>query len=135
MPQAIQIETQSEQQRLALLCAQRAARRAGRELAFHRTEKALDQGSAPVEPSRKCSPHLGAHSMDAPSFLPAFGGDHALCPEWLSDVGMILSLSNSTSASTSPMRDLLGSRLDPLAGKFAQSFHGLRRAICDNRNW
>ena len=77
MPQAIQIETQSEQQGLTFLRAQRAARRTSRELAFHRTEQALDQGSAPVEASRKGSPHLGAHSMDAPSFLSTLGGNNA----------------------------------------------------------
>ena len=46
MPQAVEIETQSEQQSLTLLRAQRAARRTGRELAFHRTEQALDQSAA-----------------------------------------------------------------------------------------
>jgi len=46
MPQAMQIETQSEQQSLTFVRAQRATGRAGRELAFHRTEQALDQGSA-----------------------------------------------------------------------------------------
>src|ERR1700723_2498759 len=89
MPQAVQIETQSEQQGLTLLRAQRATRRTGRELAFYRTEKALDQGSAPVEPSRKGSPHLGAYSMNAPGFLSALGGDHALRPELFPDVGVI----------------------------------------------
>src|ERR1035437_3183665 len=64
MLQAIQIETQSEQQSLTLLRAQRAARSTGRELALHRTEQALDRRSAPVEPLRKCSPHLGSHPMD-----------------------------------------------------------------------
>ena len=38
MPQAIQIEIQTEQQGLALLGAQRAAQRTGRELALHRTD-------------------------------------------------------------------------------------------------
>ena len=89
MPQAIQIETQSEQQSWTLLRVQRAARRASRELALHRTEKAFDQRSTPVEPSRKCSPHLGADSVYAPGFLSALGGDHALRPQMLPDVGMI----------------------------------------------
>src|ERR1700682_602774 len=89
MPQAVQIETQSEQQGLTLLRVQRATRRAGRELAFYRTEKALDQGSASVKPSRKGSPHFGAHSMDAPGFLSTLGGDHAVCSELLADIGVI----------------------------------------------
>ncbi len=71
MPQAVQIETQSEQQGLTLLRAQRATRRAGRELALYRTEQTLDQGSTPVKPSRKCSSHLGADSMNVPGFLSA----------------------------------------------------------------
>src|ERR1700675_3473131 len=89
MPQAIQIETQSEQQGLTLLRAQRTAGRASGELALHRTEQTLDQSTAPVEPSWKCSPHLGTHSVDAPRFLAALGGDHALRPELAPDVGVI----------------------------------------------
>src|SRR5579872_4015964 len=50
MPQAIQIEIQSEQQGLTLLCSQRAARRTGRELALHRTERSeIDAGRGVVE--------------------------------------------------------------------------------------
>src|SRR5580704_251290 len=89
MPQAVQIETQSEQQGLTLLRAQRAARRTSREFAFHRTEQALDQRSTPIEPSRECAPHLGAHSMDAPGFLFTLGRDYTLRPELLPDVGVI----------------------------------------------
>src|SRR5579862_3543796 len=89
MPQAIQIETQSEQPSLALLRAQRTARRTGRELALHRTEQALDQRSASVEALRECSSHFGAHSMNTPGFLSALGRDHAPRPELLSDVGVI----------------------------------------------
>ena len=89
MFQAIQIETQSKQQSLTLLRAQRAARCTGRELAFDRTEQALDQRSAPVEPSWKCAPHLGAYPMDAPGFLSTLGQDHTLRPGLLPDMGMI----------------------------------------------
>src|SRR5258708_38232272 len=112
MPQAVQIETQSEQQGLTLLRAQRATRRAGRELAFYRTEQALDQGSAPVEPSRKCSPHLGAHSMNTPGFLSALGGDHALRPELFPDVGVIPFAVELGVGQDQPNARLLGSRLD-----------------------
>jgi hypothetical protein len=89
MPQAIQIETQSEQQSLTLLRSQRAAWGTGRELALDRTEQALDQGSTLVESSWKCSSHLGSHSMNAPGFLSALGRDHTLRPELLADIGVI----------------------------------------------
>ena len=89
MPQAIQIETQSEQQSLTLLCAQRAAGRSGRKLAFHRGEQALNQSATAVKPLREGTSHLGAHAMHTPGFLSAFGGDHALRPELFPDVGVI----------------------------------------------
>src|SRR5579862_7777885 len=89
MPQAIEIETQSEQQSLTHLDMQRSAGCTSREFAFHRTEQALDQRSAPIEPSWKCSTHFGAHSVDAPGFLSALGGDHTLRPELLADIGVI----------------------------------------------
>src|SRR5215831_17475817 len=47
------------------------------------------QSAAPVAPLRKCSSHLGAHSMDAPRFLSALGGNHALRSKLLPDVGVI----------------------------------------------
>jgi hypothetical protein len=73
---------------LTLLRAQRATRRTSREFAFDRTEQALDQGLAAAS-SRECSPHLGAHFMDAPGFLSALGLNHALRAELLADVGVI----------------------------------------------
>jgi hypothetical protein len=39
--------------------------------------------------SRECPPHLGAHSMNAPAFLSALGGNHALRPELLADVRVV----------------------------------------------
>src|SRR5208282_133264 len=89
MFQPIQIETQSEQQGLTGLHAQRTARYASRELPFHGREKTFDQGTATVNPLRECMPHLGTDSVHAPCFLPAFGGNHALRSEVLADVGMI----------------------------------------------
>ena len=89
MLQVVQTETQAEQQSLTLLRMQRAARRTSRKLALHRTEQAFDQRSAPVEALRERPPHLRAHSVDAPRFHSALGGDHALRPELLPDVGMI----------------------------------------------
>src|SRR6516164_2239091 len=89
MPQAVQIETQAEQQGLAHLHGQAAARSAGRELAFDRGEDTLDQRAAAVESARKRPPHFGTHAAYAPSFLSAFGRDHALRSELLTNVGMI----------------------------------------------
>src|SRR5208283_3155563 len=74
---------------LADLHAQRATRCAGRELAFYRTEQALDQGPKAIEALRKCPPHLGPHSVHAPSFLSALGGDHTLRSQLLTNVGVI----------------------------------------------
>src|SRR5208282_2495157 len=89
MPQAIQIETQAEQQGLTHLGAQRTTGRASRELAFHRTEQTLDQSTAAIEPPRESPPHLRAYSVDAPGFLSALGGDYTLRPELAPDVGVI----------------------------------------------
>jgi hypothetical protein len=54
MFQAIQVETQSEQQGLTDLHAPRTARPAGRELALHRREEIFDQCTAAIEASREC---------------------------------------------------------------------------------
>jgi hypothetical protein len=78
MFQPIQIETQSEQQGLAHLRAQRSTRCASREFSFDRREQALDQGAATVKPSWKGTSHLGTHSVHAPGFLSALGGNDAL---------------------------------------------------------
>src|SRR5207245_4224378 len=89
MPQAVQIETQAEQQGLANLHRQAAARGASRELAFDRREYALDQRTAPVDAGRKCSAHLRAHATHAPGFLSALGRDHTVRPELLTNVTVI----------------------------------------------
>jgi hypothetical protein len=80
MPQAVQVETQSEQQGLAHLHAERVTGRASRELALHRREHRFDQGAAPVELSRKSPPHFGTHPAHPPSLLPTLGRDRALGP-------------------------------------------------------
>jgi hypothetical protein len=85
MFQAIQIETQSEQQGLTPLRAQRTAGGTGRELTLHRNKQALDQRSAPIGPSREGPPHLGTHSMYASRFLSALGGGWA-CVDALKNV-------------------------------------------------
>ncbi len=74
MFQPVQIETQSEQQGLTHLCAQRSTWRTGREFPFHGREQALDQGAAAVNPLREFTPHHGAYSAQAPCFRPALAG-------------------------------------------------------------
>jgi len=57
MPQAIQIETQAEQQGLPLLRAQGTTWCTGRELALDRRKQALDQSAAPVHSSWEFPTH------------------------------------------------------------------------------
>ena len=89
MPPAIQIETQAEQQRLSFLHGQGAARCTSRKFALHRREQGFDQRAAAIDAARERSPHLGAHSLEAPGFLSALGGDHTVRSELLPDVGVI----------------------------------------------
>ena len=89
MPQTIKVETQSEQQGLALLHGQQPAGRAGREFALHRREDALDQSTVPKEAARNCSPHFGSHPAHSPGFLPTLRRDHALRSEPLPVVGVV----------------------------------------------
>src|SRR6516165_5406632 len=89
MPQAIQIEAQSEQKSLAHLGAQRSTRGTSRELSFDRGKYALDQCAASIDSLRKGPPHFGTHAAQAPSFLSAFGRDHALRSKFLPNVGVI----------------------------------------------
>jgi len=76
-------------QGLALLHRQRVTGRPCREFALHRGEESFDKGPTLVELARKRSAHLGAHTVDTPSFFSALGGNHALCAESLPDVGVI----------------------------------------------
>jgi len=78
--------TQSEQEGLTHLHAQRAARCGWCEPAFYRTEQALEQGPSAVEPLREGPPHLGTHPAHSPRFLPALRGNHTLRPELLPDI-------------------------------------------------
>src|ERR1700730_947915 len=112
MFQPIQIETQSEQQSLAHLCAQGSTRCASREFSFDRREQALDQGAATVNPFRECTSHLGAHSVHAPGFLPALGGNHTLRSESFADVGVIALAVELRVGQHQSDTGLLGSRFD-----------------------
>ena len=112
MPQAVQVETQPEQQGLAHLHPERAVGRAGRELSLHRREHRFDQGATPIELLRKGPPHLGTHSAHPPGFLATLGGDHALGPEPLADISVIpLAVEFGVGQHHSDAR-LLGSRFD-----------------------
>jgi len=112
MFQPIQIEAQSEQQGLAHLCAQGSARCASREFSFDRREQALDQGATTVNLFRECTSHLGTHSVHAPGFLPASGGNHALGSEAFSDVGVIALAVELRAGQHQSDAGLLGGRFD-----------------------
>jgi hypothetical protein len=75
--QAIEIVSQAEQQSLATLGEQTAARRAAGEFAFGHREHGFDQGTTAVEATGKVVSHFGADAVDAPGFLAAFGGNDA----------------------------------------------------------
>jgi hypothetical protein len=112
MPQAVQIETQAEQQGLAHLHGQTAARGAGRQLAFDRREDAFDQRAAAVNPLREGTSHLGADSVHAPGFLSAFGRNHALRSEMFTNVGVIAFAVELRVGQHQPDAGLFGSSFD-----------------------
>jgi hypothetical protein len=112
MPQAIQIETESEEQGLTLLSAQGTTWCTRRELALDRRKQTLEQSTAPVHSSWEFPTHLGTHSVAAPGFLAALGGDHALRPELLSDVSRISLAIEFGVGQHQPDARLLGSHLD-----------------------
>lgn len=85
MLQAVQVETQAEQQGLTHLHPKRATGRACREFTLDRREQCFNQGTAAVELARKRPPHFGAHFADAPRLLPALGGDYASCAKVSAD--------------------------------------------------
>jgi len=87
-----------------------------------------DPGVTPAGSLRKRSAHLGAHSVPAPSFLPTFGGDHALRTDSLPEIRVIPFSVEFRVGQHHPDACLLGSGLDHCC-KFAQSFRGPRRAI------
>ena len=89
MLQAVQIETQAEQQGLANLHAQAAARGPRRELAFDRGEYALDQSAASMQLVWKRLPHLRTNPMHSPSFLSPLGGDHTVRSELFPNVRVV----------------------------------------------
>ena len=112
MPQAIQVETQSEQQGVAPLRAQRTSRRMSGRRALHRAEQNLDQGTAPIELLRERPPHIGTHSTDTPVFFSGRRRNHAPRPELLSDLGVIAVTVEFSVGQHQPAACLLGSRSD-----------------------
>jgi hypothetical protein len=133
MPQAVQVETQPEQQGLAHLLPERPTWRAGRELALHRREQRFNEGAAPVELARKRPPHFGTHSAHAPGLLPTLAGDHTLGPEPLADISAI-PLAVELGVGQDHPRRVCSEAASTTAGKLAQSFQGPRRALCERRN-
>ncbi len=88
MPQAIQVETQAEQQSLERLHAERASGGASRELTLRRGENA-DQSPPPIDAARKGSPHFSAHSPQAPRLLTALSRDDTPGAELAPNISMI----------------------------------------------
>ena len=84
-------------------------------------EKTLSiKARTPVESSREGSPHLGAHSPDAPGFPSTFGGDDASCSQLLTDIRSDSSRYR-TRHRPAPVRCAFCSEAAPTtAGKFAQ---------------
>ena len=60
------------------------------------------------------APHLGAHFKDAPAFLSALGGNHALRPELFPDVGVVSLAVKLGGGQHQPDARLLGGRFDDL---------------------
>src|SRR5207245_895331 len=89
MFQAIQIETQAEQQGLTLLHGQAAARRPSRKLALDRGEDAFDQRATPIDSLGECPSHLRSHSVEMPCFLPPLRWNHTPCSQFAAYVGVI----------------------------------------------
>ena len=132
-PQAIQIETQTKQQGLANLHAQAAARGPCRKFAFDRREYALDQSAAPIQPAGKRPPHFRTDSVHSPGFLSPLGGDHTVRSELFPNVGVVPLAVEFRIGQHQPNGGCWEA-VATTAGKFAQSFQGPRRALCDNRN-
>jgi hypothetical protein len=87
--QAIKIVREPDQQGLATLGEQASSGSAAREFTFGHGEDGFDQGATAVFLARKMVAHLGADAVDAPGFLPAFGGDDAQSMKLLADKGVI----------------------------------------------
>lgn len=84
MPQAVEVESQSEKQRLAGLRGQAAPWRSRREFALDDREDRLDLGALSVDASRKVPAHLSANSHAAAAS--SFRGDDAARSQSLTNV-------------------------------------------------
>lgn len=71
MLQAVKIVREAKQQSLAALCQQTAAGRTAGEFSLGRGENSFDQGPPAIEVRGEMVSHLGAQTMNAPSFLAA----------------------------------------------------------------
>jgi hypothetical protein len=89
VPHPIQIDPQSKEQSVRHPSSQRMAKGAKGELAFNRSGRAFDQNSKMIEPSRNDALLFGAHAVDTPGFLSAFGRGCAERTKLLTDKGLI----------------------------------------------
>ena len=89
MLQTIKIVREAEQQGLATLREQASAGSAAGEFAFGNGEDSFNQGTTAIFLTRKMVSHLGADAVNAPGFLPTFGGDDAQGVKLLADKGVI----------------------------------------------
>ncbi len=88
MLQAVKIVREAEQQGLATLREQASAGSAAGEFAFGNGEDSFNQGTTAIFLTRKMVSHLGADAVNAPGFLPTFGGDDAQGVKLLADKGV-----------------------------------------------
>lgn len=86
---SVDIEGDTEQQRLCLLGGGRAAGGPRREFAFGRREDRLDQRPLAVRHCWKVGTHLRSHAMQMPRPFTALGGDDAVGADDLPDKGMV----------------------------------------------
>ena len=72
--------------------------------------------------------------MNSPRFLPALGGNHALCSELLPNIGMIPLAVEFGVGQHQPDARLRAPRPVERLCEFARSRRSRFRAICDNTN-
>src|ERR1700758_434841 len=89
MPQAVKIVSQTQEQGLATLRQQAAARSTARQFAFGYRKDSLDQGTAAIFLTRKIGTHLRTNAMNGPRLFSTLGGDDAEGMKLLTNKGVI----------------------------------------------
>jgi hypothetical protein len=87
--EAIQIVSQTQQQRSQTLNEQASARSTAGEFTFGGGENGLGQDTAAIEAAGKMVVYFRVYSVGPPAFSAAFGGDDAASSESLTDVGVV----------------------------------------------